>query len=164
MSQPLDLFGKRRAQAGVAAAGLRRAEADATLSERSLVVQVKNAAADLYAAQEAESLGEVQVEVAVLFRDAAARRAQLGDVPLVQVQRADLELLHVQNELTNAQAERLARQAALTQLIAQPPETPLRVALPLATGAVVIPSGEGARFARASSCPAYARNDTFLLS
>lgn len=133
LSQPLDLFGKRRAQAGVAAAELKRAQADTTLAERSLEVGVKNAGADLFAAQEAESLGQVQVEVAGLFRDAAARRAQLGDVPPVQVQRAELELLRVQNELTNAQAERLARRAALNQLIAQAPETPLRVVLPISS-------------------------------
>lgn len=132
LSQPLDLFGQRRAQAGVAGAEVRRAQAESTLAERSLVVAVKNAAADLFAAQEAESLGGVQVEVAQLFRDAAARRAQLGDVPPVQVQRAELELLRVQNELTGAQAERLARRAALNQLVGQAPETPLRVSLPLA--------------------------------
>ena len=131
LSQPLDLFGRRRARAGVASAQLRAAQAQSTLTERSLVVAVKNSAADLFAAQEAESLGTVQVEVAQLFRDAAARRAQLGDVPQVQVQRAELELLRVQNDLTTAQAERLARRAGLNQLVGQAPETPLRVALPL---------------------------------
>lgn len=134
LSQPLDLFGRRRARAGVAGAELRAAQAQSTLTERSLVVAVKNAAADLFAAQEAESLGTVQVEVAELFRDAAARRAQLGDVPQVQVQRAELELLRVQNDLTNTQAERLARRAGLNQLVGQAPETPLRVALPISTG------------------------------
>lgn len=130
LSQPLDLFGQRRARAAVAGAQLRAAQAQSTLAQRSLVVAVKNAAADLFAAQEAENLGQVQVEVAQLFRDAAARRAALGDVPPVQVQRADLELLRTQNELTGAQTERLARRAALNQLIGQAPETPLRVALP----------------------------------
>ena len=130
VSQPLDLFGRRRAQAGVAAAELRRAQSESTLAERTLVVAVKNAAADLFAAQEAESLGQVQVEVAQLFRDAAARRAELGDVAPVQVQRADLELLRVQNDLTNAQTERLSRRAALNLLVGQAPEMPLRVAVP----------------------------------
>ncbi len=134
LSQPLDFFGRRRAAANVAAAELRGAQARSTLAERSLSVQVKNAAADLFAAQEAESLGQAQLEVAQLFRDAAARRAELGDVPPVQVQRADLELLRVQNELTGAQSERLARRAVLNQLIGQEPQAPLRVALPLASG------------------------------
>lgn len=133
LSQPLDFFGRRRAKVGVTNAQLRAAQSQSVLAERSLIVAVKNAAADLFAAQEAESLGRVQVEVAQLFRDAAARRAQLGDVPPVQVQRADLELLRVQNDLTTAQAERLARRAALNQLVGQAPETPLRVALPIST-------------------------------
>ncbi len=133
VSQPLDVFGRRRAQSAVLAAQARGAQAASLLAERSLVVQVKSAAADLFAAQEAENLGVSQVEVAVLFRDAAARRAQLGDVPAVQKQRADLELLRTANELTTARAERLARRAALNQLIGQAPETLLRVALPISS-------------------------------
>ena len=133
VSQPLDVFGQRRAGRRVAQAELRRAEAELTLAQRSLVVQVKNAAADLFAAQEAENLGQSGVEIARLFRDAAARRAQLGDVPAVQRQRADLELLRVQNDLGAARAERLARRAALNGLIGQAPQTPLRVALPISS-------------------------------
>lgn len=133
VSQPLDVFGKRRSQAQVFAAGVRGAQAQNTLAQRSLVVQVKNAVADLFAAQEAENLGTSQVEVAILFRGAAARRAGVGDVPAVQVQRADLELARVQNQLTSARAERLARRAAVNQLVGQAPETPLRVALPLSS-------------------------------
>ncbi len=133
LSQPLDLFGQRRAQRGVAEAELRRAEAELTLAQRSLVVQVKNAAADLFAAQEAENLGQSGIEIARLFRDAAARKAQLGDVPPVQVQRAELELLRVQNDLASARAERLARRAALNALIGQAPQTPVRVLLPVSS-------------------------------
>lgn len=130
LSQPLDLFGKRRARADVADAELRRALAEESLAQRSIIVAVKNAAAELFAAQEAESLGQYQVEVAQLFRDAAARRAQLGDIPPVQVQRIELELLRTQNEYSNAQAERQIRRATLNHLIGQAPETSLRVALP----------------------------------
>jgi cobalt-zinc-cadmium efflux system outer membrane protein len=131
LSQPLDLFGQRKAQRRVLEAEARRAESESTLVTRSLIVEVKNAAANLFAAQEAENLGAVQVAVAEQFRAAAARKAELGDVPPVQAQRAELELLRVQNELTNARAERLVRRAVLNQLIGQAPETPLRVALPL---------------------------------
>ena len=133
VSQPLDVFGKRRAQASVLAAQVRGAQAASILAERSLVVSVKNAAAELFAAQEAEKLAVFQAEVARLFRDAAARRAELGDVPQVQVQRAELEQLRVENELTSARAQRLARRAALNGIIGQAPQTPLRVALPIAT-------------------------------
>lgn len=136
LSQPLDVFGLRRTRASVAAAELRRAEAETTLAERGLVVAVKNAATELFAAQAAEALGSVQVEVAERFHTAAARRAELGDVPPVQVQRAELEVLRTQNEYSNARAERLSRRAALNQLIGQAPETPLRVALPLGNGLI----------------------------
>ncbi len=131
LSQPLDLFGQRKAQRRVLEAEARAIEAGSTLVTRALVVEVKNAAANLFAAQEAESLGDAQVEVAEAFRDAANRRAQLGDIPAVQAQRADLELLRVENELTNARSERLVRLAVLNQLIGQTPEEPLRVSIPL---------------------------------
>ena len=138
LSQSLDVFGQKRARRGVLEAEVRRVESESTLAERSLVVQVKNAATELFAAQEAQNLGDVQAEVARLFRDAAARRAQLGDVPFVQVQRADLEVLRVENELEAARAERLARRATLNSLIGQAPETPLRVALPLSSELAIL--------------------------
>jgi outer membrane protein TolC len=138
LSQPVDFFGQRRARSRVAQAELRRTEAASTLALRTLTVQVRGAATDLFAAQEAEALGEVQVEVATQFRDAAARRAQLGDVPPVQAQRAALELLRAENELTGTRAERLARRAVLNQLTGSPPEAPLRVALPLDPSATAL--------------------------
>jgi cobalt-zinc-cadmium efflux system outer membrane protein len=138
ISQPLDVFGQKKARRRVFEAEVRRAESESTLAERSLVVSVKNAATELFAAQEAQTLGDVQVEVARLFRNAAARRAQLGDVPPVQVQRAELEVLRVENELEAARAERLARRAALNSFIGQAPETPLRVALPLSSELTIL--------------------------
>lgn len=131
LSQPLDIFGQRKAHRKVLEAQSRAVESQSTLVMRALIVEVKNSAAGLFAAQEAESLGEAQVAVAEAFRDAANRRAELGDIPSVQSQRAELELLRVQNELTNALSERLVRSAVLNQLIGQAPETPIRVALPL---------------------------------
>ncbi len=130
LSQPIDLFGQRRANRPVFEAQVRRAEAERDLSTRSLVVSVKNAAADLFVAQEAESLGQFQLDVARQFRDAAARRAQLGDVPAVQTQRAQLELDRAAIELDRARAARLARRALLNQLIGAAPQSPLRVTLP----------------------------------
>ena len=131
LSQPIDLFGQRRAKRKVLEAEAKRAAAENQLVTRALVVEVKNAAAQLFAAQEAQKLSAEQMQVAQAFSDAAARRAELGDVPQVQAQRAGLELLRVQNEATNASANRLARQAVLNQLIGQAPQTPLTVALPL---------------------------------
>jgi cobalt-zinc-cadmium efflux system outer membrane protein len=129
LSQPLDLFGQRKAQRRVLEAQARAAQAGSTLVTRALIIEVKNAAAQLFAAQEAESLGASQTEITQKFVAAARRRAELGDVPPVQAQRAELELLRVENELTNARAERLVRRAVLNQLVGRAPETPLRVAL-----------------------------------
>ena len=130
LSQPIDLFGQRRAARAVFDAQLRGAQTGRDFATRSLIISVKNAAADLFAAQEAESLGQSQLDIAQSFRDAAARRAQLGEVPAVQVQRAQLELDRAAIELDAARAQLALRRAALNQLIGAPPEAPLRVGLP----------------------------------
>ena len=131
VSQSLDLFGVRRANRAVLDAQARRAESEIALSALALAREVKDAAAALFAAQEAENLGEFQLEIARKFRAAAARRAALGDVPAVQVQRADLELFRTENELETARAHRLERRAILNQLVGRAPQTPFRVALPI---------------------------------
>lgn len=136
LAQPLDVFGLRRARAGVAAANTRRAEAENNLAARTLFTEVRYAATALFAAQEAEQLEQAQFSIATQFRDAAARRAELGDVPSIQVQRAELEMLRAQNQFAAAQTERLTRRATLNLLIGQEPATPLRVASPLAVARV----------------------------
>jgi cobalt-zinc-cadmium efflux system outer membrane protein len=135
LSQPLDLFGLRRARSSVASAEVSRAQAERDASIRSLIIDVKTAATTLFAAQEAEKLEQVQVESASQFRSAAARRAELGDVPPIQVQRAELEHLRAQNDLSNATTNRLMQRVALNLLIGEPPSAPLRVALPIDAGA-----------------------------
>ncbi|RYG67780.1 TolC family protein, partial [bacterium] len=131
LSQQIDLFGLRRARFGVTEAEVRRSQAEIALADRSLRFDIKTAAIALFAAQETEALERVQVDIAKQFRDAAARRAELGDVPPIQVQRAELELLRLENNLANASVQRLTQRAALNWLIGESPDKPLRVALPL---------------------------------
>ncbi len=130
LSQPIDLFGQRRAARRVFDAQLSGAQAQRDGAMRALVIAVKNAAAELFAAQESESLGRAQLEIAQQFRDAAARRAQLGEVPAVQTQRAQLELDRASIELDAAIAQRAIRRVRLNQLIGAAPQAPLIVALP----------------------------------
>jgi cobalt-zinc-cadmium efflux system outer membrane protein len=92
VSQTLDLFGQRKSQRKVLDAQARAAAVESTLVTRALVIEVKNAAAELFAAQEVESLSLAQVEITQAFLNAARRRAELGDIPPVQVQRVELEL------------------------------------------------------------------------
>ena len=130
LSQPIDLFGQRRANRAVADAQLRGVLSQRDVSTRALIIAVKTAAAELFAAQEAQSLGEVQLDIATQFRDAAARRAQLGEVPAVQAQRAQLELDRAAIELDAARAQNALRRVKLNQLIGAPPQAPLVVSLP----------------------------------
>ena len=130
LSQPIDLFGQRRAARAVTDAQLRGAVAARDGAARALIIAVKSAAAELFAAQEAQSLGETQLEIATQFRAAAARRAELGEVPAVQSQRAQLELDRAAIELDAARAQLSMRRIRLNQLIGAPPQAPLVVALP----------------------------------
>ena len=91
LSQPLDIFGQRKAHRKVLEAQSRAVESQSTLVMRALVVEVKNSAAGLFAAQEAESLGEAQVAFPEAFREAANRRAELGEITPVKSKPADLE-------------------------------------------------------------------------
>ncbi|BCM93983.1 cobalt-zinc-cadmium resistance protein CzcC [Abditibacteriota bacterium] len=143
LAQPLDVFGVRRARSGVLSADLRRAEALKSLARRALEIEVRNAASLLFAAQEAEKLEQVQAEIAGLFREAAARRAAVGDVPAIQVQRAELEWLRAQNDLAQARAVRLSRRTVLNQLIGSAPNAPLRVALPVEATATALLGSPG---------------------
>ncbi len=119
-----------RAEGKAQKAKLHEAQAKRTFAERDLILRVKQAAIDLFAAQDAESLNDVQVEVAQKFHQSAARRVELGDAPPVQQQRAKLELLRAQNESANAKSARLTQLAVLNQLVGQSPETEMRVILP----------------------------------
>ena len=130
LSQPIDLFGGRRAGRRVFDAQLRSAVATRDGATRTLIIAVKTAAAELFAAQEAEFLGQTQLEIARKFRDAAARRAELGEVPAMQAQRAQLELERAAIELDAAVAQRAIRRVRLNQLIGAAPQMPLVVALP----------------------------------
>jgi len=149
LSQAVDLFGRRHARSDVANAELRRALAEGRGAKLALIKTVKVAAIGLFSAQEAESLEAAQVEIARSFRDAAARRAEYGDVPAFQVQRAELELMRAENELSLAQAERQVRRAELNQLTGQEPGRPLNVRLdvmnhePPGAGDAVSPGGRG---------------------
>jgi cobalt-zinc-cadmium efflux system outer membrane protein len=131
LSQPLDLFGQRRAERRAAEARSRTALAGRTLAERQLIVTVKTAATTLYAAQEAETLAGEQREIAARVLKAARRRSELGEVPAVQAQRAEVELARTDNELSAASGARLEKMAVLNLLIGRAPETTLKVKAPL---------------------------------
>jgi outer membrane protein TolC len=131
LGQPIDVFGVRRSRAKINAAQVRGLEAENQLAKRSLEIDVRKAAISLFMAQESEKLARIQVEVAQLFRDAAAKRAALGDVPAIQVQRADLELFRLQNDLATSRTERLLQRTALSTLIGASSNSSLWVIQPL---------------------------------
>lgn len=141
ISQPLDVFNTRHARRRVADAELGRARAEGAGARLNLILEVKRAAAALYAAQEEERLAGVALEHATQFRDAAKRRVELGDAAPVQAERAGIELLRVHNELEGAQSARRTLRAALNALIGEAPDKSLSVAWPF-PGATANPTPE----------------------
>lgn len=117
LSQELDLFGSRAARSRVAEAEARRAEA------RWLAVGLDQAGrvlADLVALETATELANAARESADLARELLAiveKRAEIGEVPRIQVTRAELEVLRAEQAARRHAAERERSEAALRSLV-----------------------------------------------
>lgn len=131
LSQPLDLFGKRHAEAAVQEAELQAMTHKSTFTRTWLANATKIAAVELYAAQESKRLSQEQVNIVQDFLNSANRRAELGDAPRVEAERAEIELLRAQNDVSNAQNKRLAKLEEVNELIGGGLEMDLHVASPM---------------------------------
>lgn len=117
ISQELDVFGSRAARSRVAEAEARLAEA------RWLAVGLDQAGrvlADLVALETATELANAARESADLARELLAiveKRAEIGEVPRIQVTRAELEVLRAEQAARRHAAERERSEAALRSLV-----------------------------------------------
>lgn len=117
LSQEFDLFGSRAARSRVA-------EAEARLAETRWLVarldQADRVLADLVALEAATELAKAARESADLARELLAiveKRAEIGEVPRLQVTRAELEVLRAAQAARRHAAEQSSREAALRSLV-----------------------------------------------
>jgi cobalt-zinc-cadmium efflux system outer membrane protein len=106
-------------------------QAEAAATQRDLVFEVKTAYVELLLAREVVALNEALGQTARQFRDAAQRQFDLGNVPRIQVERADIELARAEQELLRAQSDASVREAELNTWLGRDAATPIALADPL---------------------------------
>jgi cobalt-zinc-cadmium efflux system outer membrane protein len=122
LSQPIDISGRRSAEAR-AAAGLRSAAAAGLdLARLQAVAGARTAYYDLARARAVETAAADAAALARQIRVAVRRRAEIGEAPQVQVTRAEIELARAEQEVVRARGEVRGRLAALNLLLGRPAE------------------------------------------
>jgi cobalt-zinc-cadmium efflux system outer membrane protein len=120
VQQPLDWLFRRGPSLGAAHAGVDRAEADATGTDRALELEVRHAYYGALAAAEVRRLVEAQAAVADSLVGIAERRLASGDIPAAERDRLRLERILALQALSRARADEAGARAALAAAVAWP--------------------------------------------
>lgn len=131
VSQVVEIRGQRGLRVRVAEADLARAEWSARETERDVVGATTRAFGELLTAQERRALAQQALTLATGLRDTARALVNAGDVPEVDLLRAEVEVRRAANRLTQAEAVVQRGIRALGLLIGAPAHAPLVAAGPL---------------------------------
>ncbi len=101
MAQPIDLFGKLSASRASGAAGVASAVAALRQTRLDLQAEVVGAYAELVSAQSLERTGNELLDIEQKSYDATKIRADAGDIPPVELLRADLDLKRAKQTVAN---------------------------------------------------------------
>ncbi len=140
LSQVIEVQGQRRIRTEIAAANLGQTEWNIRDAERRILADVMWAFAKLLEAQERLKLAEETVALAEETRETARKQLEAGEVPRLDLLRADVELRRV---LTRQVAEKRRVAAARKNLnlrLGRTPDAPLR-----AEGPLLLPETPGPR-------------------
>jgi cobalt-zinc-cadmium efflux system outer membrane protein len=129
--QPLELNGTRSARTGVAQAQLRQTQAEAVVELRTLVSETRAAYYDLARAQELLTLGQELLRTAEEFSRGVRRQAEEGLRPGIDQTQAGIEVARARQQMTLAEGQVRAAQAALNTLMGQPASEPVAVVTPI---------------------------------
>lgn len=117
LAQPIDLFGKTRASRASGQAGVDSARASMAQTKLDLQTEVLNAFAESLAAQRLIETGSDLAAIAEKAYNATKKRIDVGDLPPVELLRADLEVQRAKQTLAlrnhSLQAARLRLAASL---------------------------------------------------
>jgi len=116
-SQKLPWFGKLETRALVAESQTDVARAHLAAVELTTVAQVKRAYYELYFLQQAIKVTQTEQRLLREIREVANARYATGRASQQDVLRADLELVHVENELIRLQQQLLSGRAKLARLL-----------------------------------------------
>lgn len=120
LSQAVELGGKRQARLRLAEAVVQTTSARRQNAERELLLEVRQAFAELVAADLRRQLDQQAAELSLRQWELARGRFKLGDIPLVEVIELETDYSRRQAALQQAQAEVESRRAALAGWLGLP--------------------------------------------
>lgn len=138
---PVELGGRRSRRLDLARATVTTGEAAVALTLFEVQNEVRRAYFELAAAESRREAATDLRGLALRARDAAQARFTLGDVPRLEVLRAELELASADNDVSAAQAALDAGRARLNTLLGRAPDTAVTTANALTTRG--LPPGDG---------------------
>jgi cobalt-zinc-cadmium efflux system outer membrane protein len=131
LSQVVEIRGQRGLRDRAAESEVARAEWSARDTERDVVAQTMAAFSELLVAQERLGLVRQALTLATGLRDSAKALVDAGDVPEIDLLRADVEVRRAANRVTQEDAAVQRSVRALALLIGAAPDAPLAAAGPL---------------------------------
>lgn len=124
-TQPLELNGTRSARTGIARAQLNRTQAEAVVELRNVVFAVKMAYYELARAQEQLALARDLYTATEEFDRLTRRTVELGSRPGIDRTQTGIEAIRARQQMTLAESEVQAAEAALNTLMGREPEQPI---------------------------------------
>ncbi len=122
LSQQFDIGARRAAQTRAATGVRAAAQAELDLARLQAAAGARAAYYDLVRARAVEAAASDAAVLARQIRDAVRRRVEIGEAPMVQATRADIEVARAEQDVTRAQGEVRGRLAALNLLLGRPAE------------------------------------------
>jgi len=122
LSQPIDLFGRRKANRSLGDAQIQLAEATLRQTLGEVQGDVVDRYADTVAARQLAATAQAQLELAQRLLDATTKRAEGGIVPPVQIKRVALEVERARQTLSLRQATEAAARRRLAGAVGVPTE------------------------------------------
>jgi cobalt-zinc-cadmium efflux system outer membrane protein len=122
LSQQIDISGRRSAETRAASGVRAGAQADLDLTRLRVAAGARTAYFDLVRARAVETAASDAAALARQLRDAVRRRVEIGEAPMVQLVRSDIEVARAEQEAARVQGEVRGGLAALNLLLGRPAE------------------------------------------
>lgn len=131
LSQVFEIKGQRRIRTGIATSNLERTEWEIRDAERRILAEVMHAFGKLLEVQERLKLAKEIVTLAEETRDVARKQFEAGEVPRLDLLRAEVELRRAFNRQVAEERRVAAARQNLNLHLGRTPDAPLRAEGPL---------------------------------
>jgi cobalt-zinc-cadmium efflux system outer membrane protein len=127
LSHRIDIGGRRRAASAAAEGELLAARAALDSARLQEAADTRAAYFDLVRARAVESAAREMARIVEQLRNLVRRRVEIGESPLIQATRADIESTRAEQGMLRAAGESRGLEAELNVRLGNPPDTPVRV-------------------------------------